>query len=214
MNDFEAGETAYNDPDSDYQIDTIEDDPYTLQYGLYSKLLTYLYHYNLVKIKYKLLALMWLLGTFVGFGYIISGKESVLPINYLLTITILSLFSSVGIFLLGFFDVGIYHRFVEAIFTEILKIEENIHDLSKACTNITHLLNYKHIGPVLFDSLYYISFTFILLIMGAVSLHFYLVQNEVSYNSWIIVLYTLFVLGIEAVMLVFSRESNQKRLFG
>jgi len=96
----------------------------SINYGLYSKLNSYEYHYNSIKVRYKLLSLTWLIAAFIGYGYLISGEEVGLPFSSFAGIAILSLLASVGIGLLCFLDIGIYHRFIEAIYNEHIRLEK------------------------------------------------------------------------------------------
>ena len=88
MSDYDVYEPE-NDPDSDYIIDSIENNEKSIAYGLYCKIRSYHYHYNSVKLKYKLLSSTWFLATFVAFGYLVSGKEAALLVSRFLGVTIL-----------------------------------------------------------------------------------------------------------------------------
>lgn len=167
-----------NDPDTDYVVHSITAADEDIAYGLYTKLIGYENHYNLLQNRYKNLALTWLLSTFIAIGYLISGQEEGLPLNILLAIMILGFLASIGIFLLWFLDTGVYHKLIESIFHEILILEEKYPIVGKYHHNILKLHEAES-DPQKFHGLYYSYSIFSLLIISTICLAAYLYQVNV-----------------------------------
>jgi len=129
MGDYDPPEVE-DDPDTDYTVDVITGSANKLYYGINSKLRVYQYHYNASKVKNKLVSMTWIIASFVGFGYLLSGQEVGLPLNTLTTISLLACLSTIGLMLLWFLDVVVYHRLIESIFTEQLILEDTFPGLS------------------------------------------------------------------------------------
>ena len=163
-----------DDPETDYIIDPITGKESSIAYGLYKKMNMYQYHYNSVKVKYKVLAVTWFIASFFGISYIVLGKEVSLPVDKLLAISLLGFFSSIGIFLLCFFDVSVYHRLGESIFAACANFEVRYPKLGKSHRNMAKLLVRGKTSPVIFDGVFYCSLTFVLLLLSDICLYFYL----------------------------------------
>lgn len=179
MNEYSFEEIANTTSDPDTDINPIEltDGNQDLVYGIYTKLRNYQYHYNLIKVKYKVLSFTWLGATGVGFAYLFLGKETSLPfgINYLIVSALLAVFCSVGLLLLCFLDVAVYHRMIEVIFGGCIKLEKKYPFLLNTHQTMHKLLNRgRFSNPVFYDGLFYLGFVTILLI-GAdtcITLHY------------------------------------------
>ena len=157
-----------------YLLEHIKSEEYAVAYGLDSKMRHYSAHYSFIKTKYKALATTWLLATFIAVGYLIRGVEIGLPVSNYIAIAFLSVLASLGILLLYFLDVGIYHRLLEAIFVESLKLEKKYPFLSDTEKNIIKLLvkkRSKH--PIVYEGLFYAFYVLVLNLIADLSLYFF-----------------------------------------
>lgn len=185
-----------DDAETDYIIDPISGKEASVAYGLYKKMNLYQYHYNSVKVKYKILAVTWFFASFLGISYIVLGKEVLLPFNELLAIALLGFFSSIGIFLLCFFDVTVYHRLGESIFAACANFEARYPDLGKSHNNMAKLLVRGRVSPVIFDGIFYCSLTFVLLLLADICLFFYLIgiNKTLALVAFLFVLFSILLL--------------------
>jgi len=166
---------------SDFEIESLSSDPESLAYGIYSILVAYEDHYNNLQKKYKGLAITWILATFIGLGYLVSGYEKALQLNILLIVLFLSILAAQGIFLLWFLDAGTYESLIYSIWQEIYKLEKQYPSLGKS----HHLVKKLFKGlkkPRLFHGVFYAYFVFFLLLIGMISLALYLF----AINKWLI----------------------------
>jgi len=123
--------TSSESPDSSkFIVDPINGSEQSINYGLYSKAFSYTKHYNVLKIKYKIALLGWVLATFVAFSYVLSGKEIGAPIDRMISIALVAIFSSRGVLLILLLDAEIYHRLLNASFLANLEME--IQGISKS----------------------------------------------------------------------------------
>lgn len=202
--DFPSEEQS--DPESDYIIDPICGKDRSISYGLYKKMNLYQYHYNAVKVKYKRLAVTWFFAAFIGIGYILLGKEKALPFNDLIAISSLGLFASIGIFLLCFFDVNIYHRLGESIFAACANFESKNPSLGRAHINMAKLLVKRQISPVLFDGIFYCSLTFVLLLISDISLFFHLLKTNKTLAIFVFSIALIFIISLDVFLLKSSSK--------
>ena len=116
--------------DAQFLVDPLNGTERSINYGIYSKAFSYTKHYNIIKMKYKIALLGWVLATFVAFSYILSGKEVGAPIDKMISIALVAIFSSRGVLLLLLLDAEIYHRLLNSSFSASLEME--IKGLTKA----------------------------------------------------------------------------------
>lgn len=185
----------------------MKDDEESLAFALYNDLVQYENHYNILQNKYKGLATTWLIATFIGIGYILSGYEVGLSVNIFLALMLLCLLSSLGIFLLWFVDIGVYYKFIESIFLEALKLEKKYPVLGSSHQNILKLHEIAH-DPVMFQGIFYSSFMIFLLSMAFLSLSIYLYQI----NLWFFIIVLFFMsIGWILFILIHSRVSHNPK---
>lgn len=219
---FKEVESTTKDPDTDYVPDEIKDLTESLVYGLYTKLRNYQYHYNLIKVKYKVLSFSWLFATFIGFGYLFSGKEGALPfgLNYLVVVSLLSVLASVGLLLLCFLDVAVYHRLIEVIFRGCLYLENKHSYLMQTHHMMAKFLNKgRVVTPVFYDGLFYIGFTTILLIIADTCLmtHFVslgCISSFYAKLAWLVGLFLITTIDIALIFYVDKSSFNHLFLRG
>lgn len=212
LDDFSKPE-ARDDPDTDFTIDNMNGSADKIYYGLNSKLRVYQYHYNAAKVKNKLVSLTWIIASFIGFGYLLSGQETGLPLNILTTISLLACLSTIGLMLLWFLDIVVYHRLIEAIFTEQLLLEESFPILSATHHNMVELLAKGKKNPVIFDASFYACFTSIFLTIANGSLFLKLQQQGSGISCWIFGILLLFTILFEFILIKVSMQSGFSLLY-
>lgn len=124
-----------------FVVDPINGTKRSINLGLYSKSFSYTKHYNSIKMKYKSLLLTWILATFVSLGYVLSGKEVAAPIDKMIAIALVAIFSSRGVLLILTLDAEIYHRLLNASFSANLEMERSGISHSKMHTNMMNALH-------------------------------------------------------------------------
>lgn len=154
-------------------------------YELINDLFSYENHYNVLQNKYKGLATTWVVATFMGIGYLLSGYEVGISFNLYLSVMFICLISSIGIFLLWHLDAGLYHKFLESIFFEVLKMEKEYPLIGKSHHNIMKLHYLEH-DPHILHGMFYSSFIVFLITISAACLGIYLYEYNVWYFAIVI----------------------------
>lgn len=195
-----------SDLETDYIVDPISEKEKSIAYGLYKKMILYQNHYNSVKAKYKRLAIGWFSAFFIGVGYVLLEKDKSLIVNDLIAITFLGVVSSIGIFLLCFFDVNIYHRLSESVYAACVNFENTYFSLGKTHKNMAKILIKGRISPVLFDGMFYCSITFVILLIANFSLSFYIFSEKkvIGIVVFFVILALIFLLDF--LILYFSSK--------
>ncbi len=152
----------------------------TLTASIYYNLVSYENHYNMIQNKYKALATTWIVATFLGIGYLLTGMEVALPVNVLLAILFLCLLSAEGVSLLWFLDVGVYYKLIESIFQQTLLMEKKYKYLGRSHHNIIKLHEERH-DPMKFLSMFYSSIILFLILIASICLSFYLYKTGSVY---------------------------------
>jgi hypothetical protein len=92
-------------------------------------------HFNNLETEYRKLASIWLLAGFAGIGFVLkSDPDLVVPRE--VAIAGIGLATSVGIFLLWIVDLLVYHRLLDACFTEAQKVEQQHPELPQVRTSM------------------------------------------------------------------------------
>ncbi|WP_405783191.1 hypothetical protein OG512_30380 [Streptomyces sp. NBC_01378] len=81
-------------------------------------------HFNELQSKYRTLSSTWLLATFAGIGFILA-KNIGFPGGKYVAASCLATAGAFGIGLLWSIDLKVYHRLLEAVFREALRVERN-----------------------------------------------------------------------------------------
>lgn len=108
---------------SRFIVDPINGSEKSINLGLYSKAFSYTKHYNTLKMKYKFVLIGWVLATFLAFSYVLSGKEIGAPIDKMISLALVAIFSSRGVLLILLLDAEIYHRLLNSSFSANLEME-------------------------------------------------------------------------------------------
>ncbi len=80
-------------------------------------------HFSRMQAKYRTLASTWLLAGFGGMGFLLTNKLSV-PIPTEVLVFAIAFATSLGILTLWILDILVYHRLLDACFSEAVKIEK------------------------------------------------------------------------------------------
>lgn len=195
-----------------FSIDSLPVTESALFYSLYVELISYENHYNIIQNKYKGIATTWIITTFVGIGYVLSGYESGISMSIFLTLMFLTLISAAGIYLLWYLDSGIYFKLIESIFSEVMKLEEKYPILGSYHHNILKLHKMEH-DPHTFHGTFYTSFIFFMLSISAICLNIYLYQINFYYFLATIIIcgigWLSFFIHYEKILLI--NHSQQKK---
>jgi len=80
-------------------------------------------HFNGLELEYRKLASHWLLVTLGAIGFVLSKKE-VVPINIWVLVIGICIAASVGILVIWFLDMKVYHELLHAAFREGVRLEK------------------------------------------------------------------------------------------
>lgn len=140
-------------------------------------------HFNTLCTEYRKFASGWLLATFSGAGFVLTNANS-LPYPQELLIALLGYAGSVGMVTLWNIDIGLYHRLLDAAFTEGLKLEENYPQLPQTRHNMVKLQGGRGIQPRV--SWFYSLPIFILLFIATWNLDVYLgISGWAAWGLWL-----------------------------
>lgn len=85
-------------------------------------------HFNGLELEYRKLASHWLLVTLGAIGFILSKKE-VVPVNIWALVIGICIAASVGILVIWFLDMKVYHELLHAAFREGVRLEREFPQL-------------------------------------------------------------------------------------
>lgn len=94
-----------------------------------------------------------------------------ISVDKLYLISLITILAIVGIKLIRFLDVNIYHRQLRALFQELTTLEELYKTLQKPYTVMAKVLHKKYFDPVMVDSMYYSVLSFIAAVLGCFALY-------------------------------------------
>lgn len=103
----------------------------TLLYALHVHVNQFEVHLDAITHRYKAIALLWLLATFVGVGFLFSSKYRGLQIDHLLMSSALCLFGIIGVTSLWYVDISTFQKFWAGFFVEGIKMENRYKFLLK-----------------------------------------------------------------------------------
>jgi len=139
------------------------------------------------------MASTWLLATFVGIGFIISEPIDI-SFDRLLAITGIGIAGSIGIMFLWNLDLMVYHKLLNAVFIEGLKLEEKYKWLPPVRTNMMSLHGRK--GAESRVAWFYVGGVSILLIVSGLALALWLQKFGVIFMILEAVIYFFTILFI------------------
>ena len=85
-------------------------------------------HFNGIELEYRKLASHWLLATLGAIGFLLSKKED-LPINIWALVIGICIVASVGILVIWFLDMKVYHELLHSAFREGVRLEREFSQL-------------------------------------------------------------------------------------
>jgi hypothetical protein len=85
-------------------------------------------HFNGLELEYRKLASHWLLATLGSIGFLLSKKEDV-PINIWALVIGICIAASVGILVIWFLDMKVYHELLHSAFREGVQLEREFPQL-------------------------------------------------------------------------------------
>lgn len=208
--DFDFFEEA-DESETDVAVESISAKDKILAYGLYVKLQKYKSHYYTVKLRYKILASTWIIATFIGLGYLLSGYEIGLPTTNLTGVVGIGILSSIGLSLLYYLDIFIYHRILHTIFLEAMHYEKKYDFLPPMSLDNLHLFLKRSIRPVIFETAYYSFFILVFLLISDYTLYVQLTNNNHYYSLHISLFFFVATILYVIALHVFSFDKRQKK---
>ncbi|HSX04565.1 MAG TPA: hypothetical protein VLG76_07550 [Rhabdochlamydiaceae bacterium] len=191
--------------DLEHEINFIKYGSKMLTFVIYTRLCQLDRHFESITTKYKYIALTWLLATYAGIGYLLSGKLPNLLFDDLVVVAIICFIGIVGITLIWHLDINVYQRFWFALFAEEVIIEEKNPFLLQ--TKRAMLLIDKSKEKLFSQGLLYLIADILLIITAGVAI-FSLSKNKLLHIKIII----LACVGSFLFLLAFYMIRNMIRL--
>jgi len=121
-------------------------------------------HFNSLELEYRKLASHWLLVSLGAIGFVLSKKE-VVPINIWILVIGICVAASVGILVIWYLDMKVYHELLHAAFKEGVKLEREFpHYLPQIRNN---MIKSQSGGDIIKRVMLYYFFSILLLVFIA-----------------------------------------------
>lgn len=121
-------------------------------------------HFNSLELEYRKLASQWLLVSLGAIGFILSKKE-VVPVDIWLLVIGICLAATVGIMVLWFLDMKVYHELLHAAFREGVQLERDYPQYLPQIRN--NMVKSQLGGDIIRRVMLYYYFSILLLILIA-----------------------------------------------
>ncbi len=199
--------------DVDYLIHNIEDDDNDLAYGLHTIGKGYLQHFSTIKLNYKKLAGFWLFSLFVGMAFIIKNQTiNTIGIDKLYVISMLTFLAIIGVNLLRYLDLKVYHPQQTIVFMETEQLEKKNPYLERNFTISKELLVKRQSDPILVDSLQYAAIEVSMALAGILALYLKLGENGKVIDIFIPSIILALVIIYQIITILASVKWGVKKL--
>jgi len=121
-------------------------------------------HFNGLELEYRKLASHWLLVTLGAIGFVLSKKE-VVPVNIWVLVIGICIAASVGILVIWFLDMKVYHELLHAAFREGVQLEREFPQLLPQIRN--NMVKSQLGGDIIRRVMLYYFFSIMLLVVVA-----------------------------------------------
>jgi hypothetical protein len=121
-------------------------------------------HFNGLELEYRKLTSHWLLASLGAIGFLLSKKE-VVPVNIWVLVFGICLAASVGILVIWFLDMKVYHELLHAAFREGVKLEREFPQLLPQIRN--NMVKSQLGGDIIRRVMLYYFFSIMLLVIIA-----------------------------------------------
>lgn len=121
-------------------------------------------HFNGLELEYRKLASHWLLATLGAIGFLLSKKEDV-PVNIWALVIGICVAASVGILVIWFLDMKVYHELLHAAFREGVRLEREFPQLLPQIRN--NMVKSQFGGDIVNRVMLYYFFSIVLLVVVA-----------------------------------------------
>lgn len=119
-------------------------------------------HFNSLELEYRKLASHWLLVALGAIGFVLSKKE-VVPINIWVLVIGICVAASVGILVIWFLDMKVYHELLHAAFREGVRLEREFPQLLPQIRN--NMIKSQEGGDIIRRVMLYYFFSLLLLVI-------------------------------------------------
>lgn len=181
---------------------TLSEEQKLLIYGVYSKLIEGIKHFDGIQTTYRVVSSTLLLAIIGAIGFLFSSMLTEFPINKLIGVIAICFSGIAGITALGFLDLIFQERLVVSNFIEALKFEKKYEWLPQVHHKMIH--GGTHHGSPTKKSLYYIGCSSCLFMIATLSL-----SNIFSANIYLrILIYFCGLIAIIIYSLFFTRQTG------
>lgn len=153
------------------QLPIVENSKEGLASALHSKGRDYINHFSKIKLRYKKLTITWVTAISIALAYTMSSEEHSVHVNKLYLISLITALALIGIKLLWYLDVNVYHKQMSALFKGLTLLEERYPEMIQPYLKMAKALHKKYFDPILIDSLYYGVISIFIALMGTVALY-------------------------------------------
>jgi hypothetical protein len=122
-------------------------------------------HFNSLETQYRLLASTWLLACFGGIGFLMQKENVLLVENKWLLIASIAFIGAFGVLLLWILDIRVYHKLLNCVFLQGVKLELQVPWLPGIRTDM--MMSYETGDVASKTSLYYQSSVGLLIAIGS-----------------------------------------------
>lgn len=121
-------------------------------------------HFNSLELEYRKLTSHWLLAALGAIGFILS-KEDLVPVNIWVMVIGICIAASLGILVIWFLDMKVYHELLHAAFREGVRLEREFPEVLPQIRN--NMVKSQQGGDIIKRVMLYYFFSILLLIVIA-----------------------------------------------
>ena len=191
-----------NEHDLGREVVSIYESKKTLIYALHVHINQFELHLDTITNKYKSIALLWLLASFVAIGFIFSTETKELQIDRLISASIISLFGMIGISSLWYIDMSTFQKFWGAFFIESVKMGNKYHFLLNV-GDVSLRLDTVKSRIIVHENIYILS-KLLLLITGGIALVLFFESNILK------IITSVFLLALALLIIQIMRKLGLK----
>lgn len=168
-------------------------------------------HFNELEKSYRLLSSQWLLASLGAIGFLLQSDKFVDMASYKnVLIGAIGLVSNFGIFLLWMIDIRVYHKLLNCVFLQGVKLEQENTWLPRIRTDM--ILSQQSGDVVNSTALFYIGSCSLLLVISIISFGSYFMNNTAT-----VLITGIAGLGLLCVQVMYmmktSRNPRAKNLY-
>jgi hypothetical protein len=161
-------------------------------------------HFNSLELEYRKLTSHWLLVSLGAIGFVLSKKE-VVPINIWVLVIGICIAATIGILVIWFLDMRVYHELLHAAFREGVRLEREFPEFLPQIRN--NMIESQQGGDIIKRVMFYYFFSILLLVAIANISVWMLIPVHIWLSLGINCLSVIMLAG---VFMLLSRKSTRQ----